>query len=259
MPGTLPIANAIWIGSELGPIQAACLRSFLRAGHRTRLHCYRKPVDVPKGVELADAGALLPESQLIRHKESGSYALFSDLLRYRILREGLGLYVDCDIFCIRPIEDENYIFGWSTPKAINGAVLKLPCDSPILTDLCNIDDGFVPPWSSRRYKLRMRLCRMLGAPGAKLEELPWGSAGPVALTWYARHHELEHLAKSKDVFYPLGSKEMALLFDPTRTIDDLITPRTTAMHLYNEYFKRRFLDVIPIPPSSPLGRMVAAN
>jgi hypothetical protein len=259
MSGTLPVANAIWIGSELGPIQTACLRSFLRVGHRTVLHCYRKPIDVPKGVELADAAKLLPESQLIRHKESGSYALFSDLLRYKLLREGLGLYVDCDILCIRPIKDEEFIFGWSTPKAINGAVLKLPAGSPILADLCKINDGFIPPWSSVRYRLRMRLCRMLGATGPTLEELPWGSAGPTALTWYAKHHGIDHLAKSKDVFYPLGSKEMALLFDPNRTIDDLITPRTATMHLYNEYFKRRSLHVIPIPPSSPLGRMIAAN
>jgi hypothetical protein len=163
------------------------------------------------------------------------------------------------MFCIRPIEDEDYIFGWSTEKAINGAVLKLPLDSPLLNDLCNIDDGFVPPWSSLRYRLRTRLCRVFGEPGPKLDELPWGSAGPVALTWYARHHGVDFLAKSKDVFYPLGSKEMALLFDPNRTIDDLITSRTAAMHLYNEYFKRRSLNVIPVPPSSPLGRIIAAN
>jgi hypothetical protein len=99
----------------------------------------------------------------------------------------------------------------------------------------------------------------LGVSGPKLEELPWGVAGPVALTWYARHHGIEHLAKSKEVFYPLGSKEMALLFDPNRTIEDLIMPTTAAIHLYNEYFKRRFLDVIPIPSSSPLGYMLAAN
>jgi len=223
------------------------------------LHCYQRPKDTPEGVEIADAGKLLPESQLIRHKESGSYALFSDLLRYRLLREGCGLYVDCDVFCVRPIEDEDYIFGWSTQKAINGAVLKLPPESPMLDDLCKIGDGFVPPWSNARYRLRMKLRRMFGGSAPTLEELPWGSAGPTALTWYATCHGVDHLAKSKEIFYPLGSKEMALLFDPERSIDDLITPHTATVHLYNEYFKRRSLHVIPIPPSSPLGHMVAAH
>jgi hypothetical protein len=223
------------------------------------LHCYERPVDTPKGVEVSDAGKLLPRSQLVRHKDSGSYALFSDLLRYQILRADLGLYVDCDMFCIRAIKDEDYIFGWSTEKAINGAVLKLPVDSPMLADLCKIDDGFVPPWSSASYKLRTRLQRMFGGSAPTLDELPWGWAGPIALTWYARRHRVDHLAKGKDVFYPLRSKEMALLFDPNRTIDDLVTSTTVAMHLYNEYFKRRSLHVIPIPPSSPLGRMIATD
>jgi hypothetical protein len=30
------------------------------------------------------------------------------------------------------------------------------------------------------------------------------------------------------------------------------------VHLSNEYFKRRSLHVIPVPPSSPLGRILAA-
>lgn len=255
----LPIANAIWIGSELGHIQAACLRSFVRVGHRTVLHCYQPPTDIPLGVEVADAAELLPQSQLIRHAESGSYALFSDLLRYRILKEGLGLYVDCDVFCVRSIPDEEYIFGWSTAKAINGAVLKVPSGSPMLADLCKIDDGFIPPWLGPRYKIAVKLRRALRASPPTLEDLPWGSAGPVAVTWYAKKHDVARFAKPKEVFYPLASSEMARLFQPHVAIADLVSPQTKTVHLYNEYFKRRFLNVIPIPPSSPLGRMIAAD
>jgi hypothetical protein len=255
----LAITNAIWIGPELGKIQVACLRSFVRAGHRTILHCFTPPNDVPKGVELADAGKLLPESRLTRHKASGSVAIFSDLLRYEILRAGLGLYVDCDMYCVRPIADEQHIFGWSSSKAINNAVLKLPAESPALLDLCAIKNGgFVPPWFTLRHKIRLRLGQMLGRPAPSIEELPWGSTGPTALTWYARHYGIDRYAKAKEVFYPIDNHAIALLFDPERTIDDLITPRTTAVHLYNEYFKRRSLHVIPIPPSSPLGRILAA-
>ena len=104
----LPIVNAIWIGPELGAVQVACLKSFLRHGHRVVLHCYEAPIDVPSGVELADASRLLPLSRLFRTK--GSLAPFADLLLYELLGAGLGLYVDCDVFCLRAIEDADYIF-----------------------------------------------------------------------------------------------------------------------------------------------------
>ena len=237
-------------------MHAACLKSFLRAGHKTVLHCFNVPSDVPEGIEIADAAKLLPESSLIRHKATGSLAIFSDLLRYEILRADLGLYVDCDMFCVHPIEDEEHIFAWSSPKAINNAVLKLPADCPALLDLCKIKEGdFIPPWFAARQKLRLRLRQLIGYPAIPLEDLPWGSTGPKALTWYAHHHGIDRHAKHKEVFYPIDNHQVALLFDPARTIEDLITPQTKAIHLFNEYFKRRSLDVIPVPPSSPLGRI----
>jgi hypothetical protein len=254
----LPVANAIWIGRELGPVQTACLRSFVRAGHKTVLHCYEEPIDIPDCVGVADASHLLPHSRLVAHRQTGSYAPFSDLLRYEILHRGLGLYVDCDVFCIRPIADEDYIFGWSTRKSINNAVLRLPAGSPLLHDLCRIKSGFIPPWASPRYRLRMRLNRLLGGSTPSIEDLPWGWTGPKALTWYAKYHAVDHLAKDRAVFYPLESREMPLLLDPNRKLEDLITPRTAAVHLYNEYFRRKSLSAAPVPPSSPLGRIIAA-
>jgi hypothetical protein len=107
----LPIINAIWIGAELGQIHAACLRSFLRHGHRVVLHCYERPADTPADVEIANARNLLPENGIVRYRGTGSFALFSNLLRYEILKASLGIYVDCDVFCLRPIEDADYIFG----------------------------------------------------------------------------------------------------------------------------------------------------
>jgi hypothetical protein len=256
----LPAVNAIWIGPELGKMQAACLRSFVRAGHRTVLHCYGAPTDVPNDVEIADAARHLPESQLRRHRETGSFALFSDLLRYKILRAGLGLYVDCDIFCVRPVEDEDYIFGWSGPKTLNNAVLKLPPDCPCLSDLCRIGEPlFMPPWFTFRHRLGLRARQLLGGPMLSIEDLPWGSTGPKALTYFAHKHGIDRYAKDKEVLYPIDNHEIALLFDPERSLDELIAPTTVAIHLYNEYFRRRSFQVIPVPPTSPLGRMLATK
>jgi hypothetical protein len=99
------------------------------------LHCYERPSDTPEGVQLADASTLLPQSRIIRHRETGSLALFSDILRYEIIGKGLGIYVDCDVFCLRPIEDADYIFGWESDTFFASGVLKLPPDCPTLSAL----------------------------------------------------------------------------------------------------------------------------
>src|SRR5690554_3966845 len=102
--------NAVWIGPKLGPIHAACLRSFVRHGHRTVLHVYEQPTDVPDGVELADASELLPASRIVRYTRGGGLSLFSNLLRYEIQKNQLGVYIDCDCYCLRPLENADYIF-----------------------------------------------------------------------------------------------------------------------------------------------------
>jgi hypothetical protein len=174
---TLPTANAIWIGPKLGPIHAACLRSFVRAGHRMVLHSYDPPSDVPSGVELADARALMPESQIVRYEESGSPALFANLFRYQTLRAGLGLYVDCDVYCVRPVKNADYILGLQNEKSMCNAVLKLPPDCPVLAKLCNLKNGFIPPWIGRMEKQKLRIRRPIGRP-LPLEKMRCGTTGP---------------------------------------------------------------------------------
>ena len=125
MKNQLATINAIWIGPNLGPIHVACLKSFLNQGHKVILHSYKCPQDKPEKVEFADANLLIPEDQIIRHRETGSFSLFSNLLRYELLRKELGLYVDCDIFCLKPIIDAKYIIGFEDNNSLNGAVLKI--------------------------------------------------------------------------------------------------------------------------------------
>src|SRR5262245_13716406 len=62
----------LWIGSRLGRVERACLRSFLRHGHAVRLYSYGPVEGVPEGVRLADAASILPREAIIRH-EAGSY------------------------------------------------------------------------------------------------------------------------------------------------------------------------------------------
>ncbi|WP_141728530.1 galactosyltransferase Lgt5 [Devosia insulae] len=251
----LPVVNAFWTGPSLGQIHAACLASFLTVGHRVVLHAYDVPSDIPAGVQLSDANALLPRIALAEYDRPGRYALMSDLIRFRILAAGLGLYVDCDCYCVRPIEDADVIVGWEADGIANGAVLKLPQNSPVLADLLAIGRGFVPPWFSTRRRLLNSLRGLLGFP-KPLHAMPWGTVGPAAVSYYIKHHGLDGLVRPRDEFYPLAYDEVERLYDPALSIDDLITPLTKVIHLYNEMLGKMRVDVPH--PASPLGRMIAA-
>lgn len=251
----LPVANAIWVGGPLGPVHAMCLGSFVLAGHRMVLHCYAPPADVPDGVEIADARRLMPENRIIRYRQSGSFSLFSNLFRLRILEAGLGFYVDCDVFCLRPFPAAEYLFGFETDVRLNGAVLGLPAGSPMLRDFLAIDDRhYIPPWFSPARRGWLRLRKALGLP-AGIESYGWGELGPRAATHFARRAGVLDKAQPADVFYPVPFDRVSLLLDPALTLDDVTTSRTLGVHLYHQALQPLLAE--PVAPTSPLGRMFA--
>ena len=206
------------------------------------------------GSELADANKLIPQTYEIRHRKTGDLSLFSDFLRYALLQKGLGLYVDCDVYCLKPIEDADFIVGWFRDDLVANAVLKLPPDCPALLDLCSIpiNRQFIPPWFSNSKRVKFKLRGLIGR--GRVEDLPWGSIGPTALTYFLREHNLFSYAQPSDVFYPIPSDQFNQLFDPELCVADLITHRTVSLHLSNTVLKQR-LDSF-IPKNCPLDELV---
>jgi hypothetical protein len=254
--GGLPTVNAFWVGPRLGRMHAACLQSFVRQGHRVVLHTYDPPEDAPYGVEIADASILLDRSKIIRHRKTGSLALASDLFRYELLAAEAGIYVDCDCYCVRPVPDEDFLFGWEDDKTIAIGVLKTPPDSHLLSALRAIGTtrGFIPPWEKPRRKFVYRLRAALGFP-VPLPKMRWGTLGPVAFTYYTREFGLSGKTKPIDEYYPVSFHHTNLLMDPALRIEDIITPRTKVIHLWNE--KLRKIEGEP-PPESPLAKIIGS-
>ena len=248
---TLPLVHAVWIGRSLGPIHAACLRSFVRSGHNVTLHVYEEPTDAPDGIVLSDAGELFPASRVSEFK---GMAVVADLIRYEILARGLGLYVDCDVYCLRPLEDSPFILGWENDGVVNNAILKLPHDHPMVRDLCRLGErAFVPPWLSRAQQNRLRFMAMVGRP-VGIERMRSGTTSPRAVTWYAKAHGIEAEVRPSDVLYPVPPQRASMLVDPDLTIQDLITKRTRYLHLY--YGMLKPLDLSRPPKGSPLDCMI---
>jgi hypothetical protein len=223
------------------------------------LHCYAPPADLPKGIEIADACALLPETRVVKHRKNGSYSVFSDLLRLEILKQGRGLYVDCDVYCLKPIQDEQYILGNYWGNALN-AVLKVPPDCPVLADLQPILDGtFIPPWAAPHFKLRLYLRRLMGKPLPGCDQFPVGWTGTKAFTWYAKKRGIFQHAKPRETYFSFYKQNWPMMLDASRKFEELISPEAVAVHLWNDYYVRKGFEGMPIPAASPLGRLIAAE
>jgi hypothetical protein len=245
----------LWIGPNLSELERACLRSALICGHRIALYCYAPPVGVPAGVELRDAAEILPESAVIRHR-GGSPALFSNHFRYELLARGLGIWIDCDAYFVAPLPPlGDTIMGEQGHGKIATGVLRLPSDSPILKTLRELfAQRSVPPWLPWRSRLAAR-ARLLATGRTGLERMPWGSAGPDALTWLAREAGVAHRAQPPPVFYPVHWTDAAWICDPARPLASVLSPETVAVHLWNE--RLRTVDLQSAPAGSFAARLLA--
>jgi hypothetical protein len=255
-PVDLEVCNALWIGERLSELAAACLSSFVELGHTVRLHVYEPVKGVPAGVVLADAAAIVPQYRMIRHRGSGSYALFADLFRFELLARGLGLWIDCDVLCVRPlIADKAFVFGYESDTRIGTSVLKLPADSSILADLRAIftTPNWKPPWNDWKRNLRDDVRYALSSDYG-VSAMSWGIAGPRALTYFAGQYSLDDVACPKDVFYPVGFNSASDLSKPEVEIARLITSRTLCIHLWASRIAPRTKE--GIPPASFLAAIL---
>ena len=213
-----------------------------------------EPVDgVPEGVELRDAAAIVPAARLIRH-HTGSLALFSDLFRFELQRLGLGIWIDCDVYFLGALDGaQPYLFGREDAHFINTGVLRIPGDSALLADLIGIfDQREIPFWLPLRHRVLAWLRRALTGRTA-IERMPWGAAGPKALTALAARHGVAHLAQPPAAFCPVSYRDARWILDPSIALDDMVGPETVAVHLWNDRIAA-FKD-IPAPGGSFLARL----
>lgn len=244
---------SLWIGESLGAVERACLRSVLKQGHRLSLYSYGFVAGVPEGVVVEDAGEIIPEAEVFRH-DAGSVGHFSDWFRYELQSRGLGTWIDTDVYLLRPLDEESpYLFGEQAPGVVNNAVLRLPQDSPLLPELLHpFRERVTPAWLPLRIRMSAKL-RELARGNADLARLPWGSTGPQALTALARRYSLMSEALAPDVFYPVPWQRADWLLDPRIGLQQVVSERTVAVHLWNECI-RAFKDK-PAPEGSFLHRI----
>lgn len=232
--------HSLWIGDQLGPLENLCIKTWHEHGHKSVLWHYR-PLDdsVPAGVECRDANLILPESELVAHRRTGSWALCANFFRYRLLQKYPVTWCDTDVFLLKPIDLERaYYFGFERAGGINNAVLRSPGDSALLATLVDFysQTAPIPQWEPALRRVYYKLRARLGVPKTR-EYFTWGTFGPKALTHFAREHGVYDQALAQDVLYPVPWEDAKALLEPVERTTSYFTEQTTAVHIWGSFVR----------------------
>lgn len=226
--------NALWIGPKLPSLNLACLLSAVRAGHKVRLYCYSKPSNLPADIEAANANEVLAETEITRHRKSGSPSLSSNRFRYLLFQKQLGAWIDTDVFVVRPLTSQDgYMMAWQDDELVGSAVLHLPGGK--LTDfLCNFTKQShpIPFWYSPLRRKWLSLRKAAGVPLAAGDHR-WGIYGPHLLTNAVRKHKLETKVRPASTYYPVGWRDAGSLYCGGSNIFQTLPVSTEAVHLWH--------------------------
>jgi glycosyl transferase-like sugar-binding protein len=225
------VIQGLWIGKRLSAMQRLSIRSFLAHGHQYHLYTYGDVGDVPAGVQLANANAIIPEAKVFRNINHDTFAAFSDFFRYKLLLDRGGWWADLDLICLRPFDFEaEYVFSseyeidktnldLSHPitEGVNSGVIKAPRGAPVISEA----------WVTCCSK----------SP----QQLGWGEIGPLLVRQLVPKYGLSSFVKPAITFCPIPYFMLSLLFDPT--VGWIMKTTVYAIHLWHELWRRNNIDV----------------
>jgi hypothetical protein len=228
-----PEFATFWHG-PFNPTAFSCLASFAAVGASLRLYAYDLAVDAPRGVEVADARAILPDESLLSRYLSGgktSLATFSDRFRYEMIQRTGCCWVDADVICLkRPDFSAESIVMGRQPEAhgkalVNNAIMKLPADHPVLLEM------------------------LARAEAAVDMDASWGAIGPFLLTDIAESCGVYGSARNPTDFYPVGPDQFWQMLVPCCRASVYAAVRdATFVHLWSELLRRSGYDMWACPP-----------
>jgi hypothetical protein len=232
---TTPLVNTFWSGSRLSPVEIACLRSFMHRGIQVRLFSY-DAIELPAGIEWVDAGEVLPRESLFHF--DGSPAAFSDIFRYKLLRDEGGWWVDTDVvFTGSALPDCSHYWAWQDLRTINNAVLKFPRGDPLCASL-------LAESQSRATDLTA-----------------WGETGPQLLTEFVWGGRQDVHTQSVASTYPVHWLQAYYFWFPELApVVRRLSAEATFVHLWNSLYARMGLDLgQPVPAGSFLATLAPGH
>ena len=226
----------LWIGARLSSMERLSVRSFLANGHPVKLFVYGDVAGVPDGVEVCDAAAILPSSEIFTYRDHPSYSGFANYFRYELLSRHGGWWFDADMVCLRPLSfDDPCVI--SSESMISGRVLAT-CSAMRM------------PSGSEAMAYAARVCRE-----ADRETLYWGDTGPWLMTDAVERFGLWPHVRPAGAFCPVPPAEWRLLLGPEPP------PLNGAhtVHLWNEMWRRNGVDKDGVFPATSLYETLRAR
>jgi hypothetical protein len=256
---TLPTIVSFWHG-PMSWLERLSIASFHRQGHPIRVYSYDPIPGLPDEAIWHDAEEVLPKSKLVFYKGKGTPGVFSDHFRYAALRKGLGVYADLDVYCVRSIEGPpDYLMAWEHPGSVNGAVLHIPSDAPLLADLETIFADGPRPLLEPHLPLVRRLevaIRRIAGSRITPEHMQYGATGPMALSHFVRKHGLTSKVRPSATFYPVPYEQIPTLMQSGSSLSQAIVPETLGIHLWRSQLTDRGRAGMGLPaPDSALAEL----
>lgn len=213
------------------------IRSFLANGHEYHLYVFEDVENIPAGVTLKDANEIFPADRIFKYKQHDSFSAFSNLFRYKLLRERGGFWVDTDIVCLKPFQFlTDYIFAQEEmtdeEKRIGSNVIRVPAG-------CEI----------------MQYCLETSAT-KNPDSLQWGEIGPDLMTTAVSKFSLSQYVQPYTVFNPINWWHWQdFIHDDIRTqvrVKRKLKSECRGVHLWHEMWRRNGADKNGVYPSKSL-------
>lgn len=223
---------SLWVGSPLPKLQQACLSSFIYYGHDLVLYVYDQSIEVPKGIIKKDANKIMPESDIFLVENT--YASFSDLFRYRMIKKTGRAWVDADIICMS--KDWNFkdnIFA-CLEKSIIGdfvtnAILSLPKNSEIVDYLVYESTNF------------------------DKSKIVWNEVGPALVDRAFKKFNYMEYVYPQEIFCGISADNFEDLWNPNKLQDILLLEGISkSISAYNQMTTRAKKDKNNFPIGSAL-------
>ena len=233
------IIQSLWIGNELSSVEQLCINSYLKNDHEFHLYAYEDIKNVPKGTSVKDAGEIIPAEEVFIYS-TGTYSVFADWFRWKMLYEKGGFWVDMDQICLKHFDfDTDLIFGKQTIGSVAVGVLGLPPEhelSAFMEDICE-NPNKILPYDSTRVKL-IKIRKRLLKRGK--QNVGWGeTGGPAGFTRALEYFKLMDLAKPFTYFYPIPHYNWDTAFDETFANDVDLFSNSYAVHLWNDMMRHK--------------------
>ena len=251
--------GTLWIGGKLSWMEQLCLKSFVHQGQKVTLFHYEPISNVPQGVICRDGREIIDTDDFIKYEKKDSFALFADLFRLHMIWKCPGMiWIDTDVYCQRPLDyEDDYVMGYELPNSqrVNNAVLGLPSDSPMLMAMLDFtaDRYSIAPFLEKRHQTQFSKARDAGNP-VHVSQQPWGVWGPMMVTHYVQHFELNDHVQPLDAFYPVMFRDRTLFNRANKHLDGKITDRTTAMHVWASNKRELGNNRLGLPPKGSWWR-----